>query len=105
MALRVKAILNRISGLRIEGDDLNETLVAYAENNRDHFSFVYVGDVVEGDTIEAPAELSGNKYSAGSLKAKNKPELVSILETEFGVTIEGDATKDDLIGMILKAQD
>jgi hypothetical protein len=104
MAMTVKAIVNRLTGTRIEGAELDERLMKYAENNRDQFSFVYYGDVIEGDTIE-PAEVAApaNTYTTGNLKPRRKEELLDIL-AGMGVSIEGDATKDEIIDMILETQ-
>ena len=108
MGLAIKAIVNRVSGSRFEGRDLTPHLLDYAKNNRDEFSMIYQGDVIE----EAPAETEDEKsqdakpvYTAGTLKAKFDKEGVKAILASMGIEIEGDATKDAMIQMVLAAQE
>lgn len=108
MGLVIKAIVNRASGSRFEGRDLTPFLMEYAKNNRDEFSMIYQGDVVDETPTPADddkAQDSRPVYTAGTLKAKFDKEGVKAILASMGIEIEGEVTKDAMIQMILAEQE
>ena len=113
--LTVKAIVNRFDGTRIEGAQLTEILLEYAEKNRDHFNFIYTGDTFEpagdGDRIEnapsgfsQPGEASGSsKFSKDQLMKLSKNHLLELADG-MKLVIEGESSKDAITDLILAEQ-
>lgn len=104
----IKAIVNKETGLRFEGADLNNWMVEYATKNRETFILVFKGDVVEdsGGAPEAAPEVADGvpKYSRSQLMAKNKAALVEIAEG-MGLVFEDDPTKETIVDRILMVQE
>ena len=112
--LTVKAIINRFNGNRIEGAELTEILLEYAEKNRDHFNFIYTGDVIEpagnGDRIEntpsgfsQPGEAKDPKFTKEQLTKLSKNHLLELADG-MKLVIEGDSSKDAIAELILAEQ-
>lgn len=111
--LTVKAIINRFNGMRFEGAELTDILLEYAEKNRDHFNFIYTGDVIEaasGDRIEntpkgfAPQpEVRDPLFTKDQLLKLSKNHLLELAES-MKLTIEGEPDKGLIADLIIAEQ-
>ena len=108
----VKAILCLNNGARIEGRAITPHLLEYALNNREHFNFVYQGDVYE--PVREPRETARDldvevsvdrnpRFSKTDLMRMNKGPLQELCDT-LRIVLEGDPTKEDIVDMILMDQ-
>jgi len=105
MALKLKAVRNKKSGARFEGDDLTEFIVDFALNNRDQFDLVYTSDTVEPAEAGAASPNSEIKvWSEAELKDMDKTQLLGVAAS-LGLDVEGNPTEADLIEVILSIQE
>lgn len=105
MALTLKAVRNKKSGARFEGEGLTEYIVDFAMNNRDQFDLVYASDIVEG-TEAGPASPNSEikVWSEAELKEMDKAQLLGVAAT-LGLDVEGNPTEADLVEVILQVQE
>ena len=99
----VKAIISA-SGLRIEGEELTPYMLAYALNNRDHFNFVYQGDIfLETDEVTLTPTDPSPVFKEADLNRMTRPALLALC-TQEGITVEDEPEVDELVEMILQHQ-
>lgn len=106
MKAKVRALINKMSGIKIERHDLTPQIIAYAEKNRDQFAFIYEGDTMLDPEPEKEVNLddSAPVYTEAQLSSKTVPELQELARSH-GIQIEGDESLDDLVIGILTAQE
>lgn len=106
MKAKVRALINKMSGLKIERHELTPQIIAYAETHRDLFAFIYEGDTLLDPEPEKVEDLSDSSpiYTEAQLSSKTVPELQEIARSH-NIQIEGDESLDDLVIGILTAQE
>ena len=106
LPINVKAILCVASNQRIEGEELTPFVLEHALNNREQFTFIYLGDIVEpARTLEPdPPKGSPLLFTESILKGMNKGALQDLCSAR-GIPVEGEPTISSLVKLILVHQD
>jgi phosphotransacetylase len=105
MSLTLVKIVSKVTGEVIEGENLTDRLIEYANRNRELFHLFFTGDtLITPEPDPAPPSVDYPTYSATALQQMTKADIVALLSAK-SIESSESMPKSDLIAMVLEAQE